>query len=256
MIFAVDMGNSNIVLGCMEEERLLFEERLATNQEKTALEYAIDIKNLFELYEIKIGEIEGSIISSVVPQLTDTIAEAVKKVSGKAPIIVGPGVKSGLNIVIDNPAQLGADLVIGAVAALHAYQPPMVIIDMGTATTITYINEKSQFMGGAIMPGMVTAMNSLVSDTSQLIKISLEAPKKVVGSNTIDCMKSGAVYGNAAMIDGMIERIEKEAGREVRAIATGGLSGLVVPYCRKKITVDPSLLIKGLYLIYQRNKKY
>lgn len=256
MIFAVDMGNSNIVLGCMEKDSLLFEERLATNQDKTTLEYAIDIKNLFELYHIQIEEIEGSIISSVVPQLTDTIAEAVKKVCGKPPIIVGPGIKSGLNIVIDNPAQLGSDLVIGAVAALDKYKPPMVIIDMGTATTLTYINEKSQFCGGAIMPGMVTAMNSLVSDTSQLIKISLDAPKKVVGSNTIDCMKSGAVFGNAAMIDGMIERMEKETGKELVSIATGGLAKLVVPYCNKKIILDDSLLIKGLYLIYQRNKKY
>lgn len=256
MIFAVDMGNSNIVLGCMEGEKLLFEERLATNQEKTALEYAIAIKNLFELYEIKVADIEGSIISSVVPQLTDTIAEAVKKVCGKKPLIVGPGLKSGLNIVIDNPAQLGSDLVIGAVAALDTYKPPMVIIDMGTATTITYINEKSQFCGGAIMPGMVTAMNSLVSDTSQLIKISLEAPKKVVGSNTIDSMKSGAIYGNAAMIDGMIERIETETEKKVTAIATGGLASLVLPYCKKEVIPDESLLIRGLYLIYQRNKKY
>lgn len=256
MIFAVDMGNSNIVLGCMDEDKLLFEERLATNQDKTALEYAIAIKNLFELYEIKLSDIEGSIISSVVPQLTDTIAEAVKKVCGASPLIVGPGVKSGLNIVIDNPAQLGSDLVIGAVAGLDKYKPPMVIIDMGTATTITYINEKSQFCGGAIMPGIVTAMNSLVSDTSQLIKISLEAPKKVVGSNTVDSMKSGAIYGNAAMIDGMIERIEKETGKEVISVATGGLARLVVPYCKKKIILDDSLLIRGLYLIYQRNKKY
>lgn len=256
MIFAVDMGNSNIVLGCMKGEKLLFEERLATSQEKTALEYAIAIKNLLELYGVMPSDIEGSIISSVVPQLTETVALAVKKVCGKTPLIVGPGIKSGLNIIIDNPAQLGSDLVIGAVGALQNYKPPMVIIDMGTATTITYINEKSQFCGGAIMPGVVTAMNSLVSDTSQLIKISLDAPKKVVGSNTIDCMKSGAIYGNAAMIDGMIERIEEEEGREVTAVATGGLAGLIVPYCRKKIIVDDSLLIKGLYLIYMKNKKY
>lgn len=255
MVLAIDMGNSNIVLGCMKEEELLFEERLETNQKKTSLEYAIDIKNLFELYHIKIEEIEGSIISSVVPQLTDTIAEAVKKVCGLVPMIVGPGVKSGLNIIIDNPAQLGADLVAGAVAALEQYKPPMVIIDMGTATTITYINEKSQFCGGAIMTGMLTAMNSLVSGTSQLIRVNLHTPKKVVGTNTIDSMKSGAIYGSASMIDGMIDRIEREEKTKVVAIATGGLSELVVPYCMRKIVLDRSLLIKGLSIIYKRNKK-
>lgn len=255
MIFAIDMGNSNIVLGGMEGNKLLFEERLATNQEKTTLEYAIDIKNLLELYGVKTEEIEGSILSSVVPQLTDTVAEAVKKVCGESPMIVGPGIRSGLNIVIDNPAQLGSDLVIGAVAALHDYEPPMVVIDMGTATTISYINEKAQFCGGVIMPGVITAMNSLVKDTSQLTRISLEAPKKVVGANTANSMKSGAVYGNASMIDGMIERIEKEVGKEVTAIATGGLSKLIVPYCNKKIITDEALLIKGLSLIYKKNQK-
>ena len=173
MIFAVDMGNSNIVLGCLEGKELIFEERLATNLGKTSLEYAIMFKNLFELYGKIPTDVEGCIISSVVPQLTDTIAEAVNKVCGKSPLIVGPGVKSGINIVIDNPAQLGADLIAGAVAALYEYKPPFIIIDMGTATTFSYVNEKKQFMGGAIMPGVVTALNSLVSGTSQLIRISL-----------------------------------------------------------------------------------
>ena len=254
MIFAVDMGNSNIVLGCLEGKELIFEERLATNLGKTSLEYAIMFKNLFELYEKTPTDVEGCIISSVVPQLTDTIAEAVNKVCGKSPLIVGPGVKSGINIVIDNPAQLGADLIAGAVAALYEYKPPFIIIDMGTATTFSYVNEKKQFMGGAIMPGVVTALNSLVSGTSQLIRISLEAPKKVIGSNTIDSMKSGTIYGNAAMIDGMIERIEEEMGRELLTIATGGLAKLVVPYCKKKIVVDDSLLIKGLGIIYEKNR--
>ena len=250
MIFAVDMGNSNIVLGCLEGKKLIFEERLATNMGKTSLEYAIMFKNLFELYGKIPTEVEGCIISSVVPQLTDTIAEAVKKVCGKSPMIVGPGVKSGIN-----PAQLGADLIAGAVAAVDEYEPPFIIIDMGTATTFSYVNEKKQFMGGAIMPGVVTALNSLVSGTSQLIRISLEAPKKVIGSNTIDSMKSGTIYGSAAMIDGMIERIEEEMGRELLTIATGGLAKLVVPYCKKKITVDDSLLVKGLGLIYEKNRK-
>ena len=156
--------------------------------------------------------------------------------------------------MIDNPAQLGADLIAGAVAALDEYEPPFIIIDLGTATTFSYVNEKKQFKGGVIMPGAITALNSLVSGTSQLIRISLEAPKKVIGSNTIDSMKSGIIYGNAAMIDGMIERIEEEMSRELLTIATGGLAKVIVPYCKKNIVVDDSLLIKGLGLIYEKNK--
>ncbi len=253
MIFAVDMGNTNIVLGCIENRRLIFEERLATDTGRTALEYAIAIKNLFEIYDMQPANIEGSIISSVVPQLTDTLAEAVVKVCGKRPMIIGPGIKSGLDIVIDNPAQLGADLITGAVAAIAEYELPVTVIDMGTATTFSYVNEKKQFLGGVILPGMVTALNSLVSGTSQLIRISLEHPKKVIGSNTIDSMKSGAIYGSAAMIDGMIERIEEEKGKNMTVIATGGLARLVVPYCKKKIIVDEALLIKGLEIIYEKN---
>ena len=254
MLFAIDMGNSNIVLGCMEGDEILFEERLATNHEKTELEYAIDFKNLLELHGIQPQQVTGSIISSVVPPLTEVICAAVKKIIGIRPLIVGPGVKNGLPIAIDNPAQLGADLVIGAVAGLAEYPVPMAIIDMGTATTISVINAKGQYIGGMILPGMRKALNSLVSETSQLPDISMESPKRVIGRNTIDCMKSGMVYGNAAQLDGLLLRIEEELGMPVTAVATGGMSQVVVPHCRREIHVEPHLLLKGLKIVYDMNQ--
>lgn len=253
MIFAVDMGNSNIVLGCIEGD-LLIEERIYTILGKTALEYAIDIKNFFEIYKKSPLDVEGAIISSVVPQLTDVIAEATQKVCKVKPMIVGPGLKTGVNIMIDNPKQLGADLIVAAAAALKDYEAPMVIIDMGTATTFSYIDEKKQFLGGAIMPGVVTSLNSLVNETSQLIKVALEAPKSIVGSNTTDCLKSGSIYGTVAMIDGMIARLREERKTDFTVIATGGLAELIIPYCKEKIIIDKSLLIKGLGIIYNKNK--
>lgn len=253
MIFAIDMGNTNIVLGCADKGEILFEERMSTNLTKTSLEYAIDFKALLELKNVRATDIEGAIISSVVPPITDTVAEAVRKVAGKKPLILGPGIKTGLNIKIDDPKQLGADLAAGAVAALEFYEPPLAVIDMGTATTISYIDAKGRYCGGSVIPGVATAVSSLVSATSQLMKISLMAPKKVIGTNTVDCMKSGAVYGNAALIDGMLDRMEEETGEHLNVVATGGIAKTVIPFCRRKIVIDDSLLLKGLLKIYDMN---
>jgi len=253
MLFAIDMGNSNIVLGCWEEDKLLFEERLSTDVSKTDLEYAILFKYMFELHQINVKEITGSIISSVVPQLTEVIKNAVYKIAGIEAMIVGPGLKTGLHIIIDNPAQLGSDLVVDAVAGLKEYAPPLAIIDMGTATTISVINEAGKYIGGTIMPGLKTSLDSLVSKTSQLQRISLVAPPKVVGRNTIDCMRSGMIYGYAACIDGLLDRIEEELGQKVTAIATGGLADKILPYCKRKIILDQALLLKGLKEIYLKN---
>ncbi len=255
MLLAIDVGNTNIVLGCFDEENhILFRERISTNQSATALEYAAGIRTALEMHDIDKNLIDDAIISSVVPSVTATLKEAVMKYTGKKVMIVGAGIKTGLNIVIDNPAQLGSDLVVDAVAGLHEYPVPQIIIDMGTATTLSVINAKRQYIGGVIMTGMAVSMNALVDKTSQLPKISFEAPKKVIGSNTIDCMKSGIMYATAASLDGMISRMEEELGEKCTVIATGGLSGTVVPLCKSKIILDDDLLLKGLSLIYQKNK--
>ncbi len=254
MILAIDIGNTNIVIGCIKEHKILFVERLYTDVKKSELEYAISVKNVLEIYGVDRRELKGGIISSVVPPVTGTIRNAAAKVIGKELLVVGPGVKTGLDIRIDNPAQLGPDLVVGAVAGLEEYGCPLVIIDMGTATTLTVVNEKRQVIGGMILPGVGVALDSLTSRTSQLPKISMEPPKKLIGSNTVDCMKSGVLYGNACCVDGMIGRIREELGAKPRVVATGGMAKHIIPYCREQIHMDDALLLRGLNLIYERNQ--
>lgn len=254
MILAIDIGNTNIVIGCCDDEKIYFIERLSTNYPKTELEYAISFKNVLELYGIDASQIEGGIISSVVPPITNIVRASVEKVLGKTVKIVGPGVKTGLNILMDNPAQVGSDRIVNAVAAINEYPAPLIIIDMGTATTFCVIDEKKNYIGGMILPGVRISLDALTSRTSQLSKISIEAPKKTIGKNTIDCMKSGIIHGNAACIDGMVKRIEHELVQKATVLATGGLARKIVPYCEQKILIDDELLLKGLRLIYNKNK--
>lgn len=256
MLLAIDMGNTNIVIGCMDDNEIYFVERLSTSTHKTEIEYAVDFKTVMELHNIRGQDIDGAIISSVVPQLNLVIREAIEKLLKVTPYIVGPGLKNGLNILMDNPSQLGSDLVTGAVAAIQEYGAPAIVIDMGTATTICVVDKHKNYIGGQILPGVRVSLDSLVSRTSQLPRIGLDAPKKVIGTNTIDCMKSGILYGTASCIDGMIERIEDELGYSACVIATGGLAGSITPHCRHEIILDNNLLLKGLKIIYDKNVKY
>ena len=253
MILALDIGNTNIVIGCIQDTEIVFEGRLASDRDKTMDEYAISFKTLFDIYKVDIKRIEGAIISSVVPPLTNPLKEAIYKVTGHKPLVVGPGIKTGINILMDNPGQLGADLVVDAVAAIHEYQAPLIVFDMGTATTCSVIDKNNNYIGGIIYPGMKVAEEALSSKASQLPVISFDAPKRVIGKNTVDCMKSGMIHGNAAMIDGMIDRIEEELQERATVIATGGLSKCVIPYCKREIVYDNDLLLKGLILIYKKN---
>lgn len=254
MLLALDVGNTNIVLGCFDGEKLLFRERISTNQQETDLEYAIRIRMALDMHSIDRSQITETIISSVVPSVTNTLKQAVYKYTGCAPMVVGPGIKTGLSIVIDNPAQLGSDLVVDAVAGITEYPLPLIIIDMGTATTFSLIDEKKRYLGGVIMTGMSVSTEALVSRTSQLPRIAFEAPKHIIGKNTIDCMKSGIMYSTACALDGMIERIEEEIGHKCTVVATGGLAGTVTPLCKKEIILDDDLLLKGLRAIYEKNR--
>lgn len=255
MILALDIGNTNIVIGCIDEKQTYFVERLRTDQIKTELEYAIDLKNILELYQITTSQLEGAIIASVVPPVSTTLKRAVHKVTGLDAALVGSGMDTGLKIIMDNPSTVGADLIVAAVAASREYPLPLIIIDMGTATTMTVVNTAGEYIGGVIIPGLQVALDSLVSRTAQLPKIDLENLDHVIGKNTIDCMRSGSVFGNASMIDGMIDRMEEELGQTANVIATGGLSHLIVPYCRHDIRIDDDLLLKGLWIIYHRNRR-
>ena len=253
MILALDIGNTNIVIGCMEKDRAYFVERVSTNSSKTELEYVVDFKTLLDLYQIKMENITGCIVASVVPPLNNIVTAALKKLLHVSPLLVGPGIKTGLNILMDNPGQLGSDLVVNAVAGLHYYGAPIIMIDMGTATTISVVDNRKNYIGGMILPGVRVSLDSLVNRTSQLPRISLDAPKKIIGKNTIDCMKSGIIMGQASCIDGMIERIWDELGYQAQVVATGGLAGCIVPYCKKKIVYDNELTLKGLEIIYRKN---
>ncbi len=253
MILAIDVGNTHIVLGCLENGEIHSVSRLATDPNKTEYEYAVFLRDVLAFNGVDVSALEGAILSSVVPAVTGTLKGAVRLLTGLDTLVVGAGIKTGLNIRIDDPAQLGSDLVVGAVAALSLAPPPLIVIDMGTATTIFAIDKKGSFLGGAIVPGVSLSMNALAGGASLLPKVPIEAPKKCICTNTVTCMQSGAVFGAAAMLDGMIERMEEELGEKAAVIATGGLSGSITPHCRREIRCEPELLLKGLAVIWEKN---
>jgi len=255
MVLTVDIGNTNIVLGGFCGDELKFVARIATNANKTEDEYATKIKSILYLHEVEKAQIKGAIISSVVPPLTRVMKEAVKMVYGIDAITVGPGIKTGINIHCDDPSTVGADLICACVAANTIYGNPSLVIDMGTATKMMVIDSTGTFIGVSIIPGVNIALKALASGTAQLPQISLEAPKSVIGKNTADCMRSGAVFGNAAMLDGMIDRFNEEMGCELKLVATGGLCATIIKHCRHNITHDDNLVLKGLNIIYNKNRK-
>ena len=255
MILAVDIGNSNIVVGCIAGQQIVREARIATDIVKTSDQYCVELRSILDLLDMDVHAVEGAIISSVVPPVLNSFKTAIIKLTGKVPLVVGPGIKTGLNILLDNPAIAGGDLIVAAVAALAEYKPPLLIIDMGTATTITAIDQKGNYLGGCICPGVKISAEALSSRTAQLPAISLEAPKKAIGRNTVDSMRSGLMMGAAAMLDGMIARMEQELGQSATVIATGGIARFVLPMCKREILYDKDLLLKGLLLLYENNKK-
>ncbi len=255
MILTVDVGNSNIVLGGVDGERIVFEARLRTEATKTSDQYCVDLKILLDVHGISAGEIEGAIIASVVPQVLNSMKTAVKKLTGKQSLVVGPGLKTGLNIRLENPSQTGADLVVGCVAALREHKGPMIIIDMGTATTMVVLDESGALIGGCICPGVKISMDALTERTALLPGLQLDAPKNAIGRNTIDCMRSGIMLGTASMLDGMVERMEAELGCKTTVIATGGIAKFVTPLCRTPMLYDQDLLIKGLAILYKENSR-
>ena len=255
MLLAIDIGNSNVVIGCMENNKTKALFRMVTDLKKTEDEYAAGMEAILAYNRVDCTAFEGVIISSVVPPLTEIFRVAAEKLTGCRAMVVGAGIKTGLNIMIENPATLGSDLVAAAVAAMHEFPLPVIVIDMGTATTVTVVDEGNRFIGGAIIPGVAISMNALSSGTSLLQKVPLEAPKKCISTTTTECMQSGAVYGNAAMLDGMIDRFEAELGKKVSIVATGGIAQRIIAHCTHPIVYDEDLLLKGLNIIYKKNKK-
>ncbi len=253
MILAIDMGNSNIVVGGIDDQKTYFEERITTDDRKTSLEYAIMFKNILEIHKIRRSDIEGSIVSSVVPPLNAPVSSAVKKITGKKPLLVGSGMKTGLNIKMDNPKTVGGDRIVAAVAAIAQYEGPIIIIDMGTATTLDVVDKAGSYIGGVILAGVNVALNSLGSTTAHAPMLNLAMPKRVIGKNTGECMRNGVMYGNAAMLDGIIDRMEEELGEKATLVATGGMARFITPLCRHQIAYDPDLLLRGLMILYRQN---
>lgn len=255
MILTIDVGNTNIVFGCVENGDIKSISRIATKPDDLSNDYALKMRQSFEFDGIDCTKIDGAILSSVVPQVNGPIKAAVRKLTGLECLVVGAGLKTGVNVKIDDPGQLAGDLITGTVGALSLYAPPLIVVDMGTATTIVAVDEDGAYLGGAIVPGVKLSYSALASGTSLLPSIAIEAPKKCIATNTVDSMKSGAVFGTAAMIDGMVDRMETELGKSVTVIATGGLAGCVVPHCRRSIEYEPNLILKGLYVLYEKNSK-
>ena len=255
MILTIDVGNTNVVLGCVEDGVVVSRSRLATNTSDLPNDYAMKMRQSFAFDSIDYHEFEGAILSSVVQQVNRAIRSAVRKLTGLECIIVGAGIKTGVNVKIDDPGTLAGDLITGTVGALSMYKPPIIIVDMGTATTIVAVDKDGAYIGGAIVPGVNLSFEALSQGTSLLPNISIEAPRKCIATNTVDSMKSGAVFGTAAMVDGMIDRMEEELGQSATVVATGGLSGGIIPYCKHEIKHEPDLLLKGLAILYQKNAK-
>lgn len=254
MLLTLDLGNTNLTVGAFRDDTLVCECRIATDRTRTGDQYAVDLLALLRLYGISESEIDGAILSSVVPGLDKVLSDAVKRVTGVTPLLVGPGVKTGMNIRIDNPAQLGADLLVGAVAAVAKYGAPCIIWDLGTATTVSVVDGDGAFRGGAIMPGVGTSLDSLVNRASLLPRIRVEAPAQVIGTNTTDSMRSGVVFGTAAMLDGMCDRIAEQLGTAATVVVTGGLGEEITSHCRHEAVYDGRLLLDGLRLIYTKNR--
>ncbi len=254
MILAIDVGNTNIVIGCIDQNNISSVARIETHINSTVAEYELTLHQLFSYKGIDPKSLEGAIIGSVVPPVTSRLKEAIKNFAGLDSLVVGPGMKTGMNIRIDDPSSLAADLLAGSVAAMMLYGKPTLILDMGTASTLFAVDRSGAFIGGAIIPGVALSYRALANGTSLLPTISITPPKKCIATNTVDCMRSGAVFATASMVDGLIDRFEEELGEKCVVVATGGIARHIIPYCKKEIIFDDDLMMKGLWILYQKNK--
>lgn len=254
MILTVDAGNTNICCGVFDGDDLRLVFRVKTDRSRTPDQYAAELYMMLTMRGLGPADFDGSVIGSVVPELTRALVGAAAFATGTTPMEIAPGVKTGINLRIDDPATLGADLLAGAVGAAAQYELPCLVADLGTATKLTVVDRDRAFRGCVIAPGVKMSLNALSGGTSKLPAISLETPKRVIGTNTVDCMRAGSVLGTAAMLDGLIDRMEEEMGeRFASLVATGGIAKHIIGACRREMTYDPHLLLRGLKRVWERN---
>jgi type III pantothenate kinase len=253
MIFVCDVGNTHIVLGTYDGDHLTNHWRISTDREKTEDEFGMLINNLFAYSDLSFTDFSGVVISSVVPSIMFALERLCEKYFHLKPIVVGPGIKTGLNLKYDNPRELGADLIVNAVAAVNDYQAPIIVIDFGTATTYSFIDGQKSYIGGAIAPGLDIATEALYERASKLPRIEIVKPPHIVGRNTVHAMQSGVLFGYVGQVEGIVSRMKKQASSEPVVVATGGLCSLISHETDIIDYVDPLLTLKGLFLIYQRN---
>jgi type III pantothenate kinase len=254
VIFVFDVGNTNIVLGVYESDELKYHWRVETNRHKTEDEYGMLVKNLFDHEGLSFKAIDGIIISSVVPPIMFSLERMCQKYFNVTPLVVGPGIKTGLNIKYENPREVGADRIVNAVAGIHEYGGPLIIVDFGTATTYCYINEEKQYMGGAIAPGIGISTEALYSKAAKLPRIEIARPDHIIGKNTVCAMQAGILYGYVGQVEGIVSRMKAQSSTKPTVIATGGLATLISKESNVIDVVDPFLTLKGLRLIYNRNR--
>jgi type III pantothenate kinase len=255
MLLAVDVGNTNIVFGLYEGAELLHTFRISTLRSRTEDEHGILLRELLSLRSVSPSQIEAAIVASVVPPLTDVLVEAIRQAFKTDPVVVGPGLRTGVRILYENPREIGADRIVNSVAAFERFKGPAIVVDFGTATTFDCVSPKGEYLGGVIVPGIHVSLDGLLAAAARLSRVELAAPPRVLGRNTTHALQSGVIVGHAAMVDGMVERLEAELGHPCDVIATGGHSLLISKFAKRIQVIDVNLTLEGLRILYERNRE-
>jgi type III pantothenate kinase len=253
MLLAIDVGNTNIVYGIFDGEKLVHQFRVETSRGRTADEYAVILRQLLAMRDVKPSDVTAAIVASVVPALTEPMLELVRRAFGHEALVVGPGIRTGMAILYENPREVGADRIVNGVAAFERFHSGLIVVDFGTATTFDCVSPKGEYLGGVICPGIQISADALFARAAKLPRVEIAKPPKVVGRNTQHSMQSGIIYGYVGLVDGLVDRLLEELGFPCTVVATGGLARVIAPLSRTIKEVDDELTLTGLRILYERN---